>query len=93
MSDVLTVGSQRDACVVLPNLQSALHWWPKIVTMFEEAHGPDNLRRTKTAIVMRRTVVRLWVPYEKEPTMPMDTPEHRMGFEMLNLYGMYKGGS
>jgi len=93
--DVISIGSQRDCAVVFPTLNHALAWWPILRTAFIEYHGQGNIHGTKTAIVSiaTNTAVRLWVPYAREPTLPMDYHVDRRHFtDYLNLYGMYQGG-
>lgn len=92
IEDVKTYGLQRDVCVVLPTLDHAVFWWSRIILMMEDAQ--PNILRTKTALVLRRTqtAIRLWVPYELEPTQPFDhRGEWIYQFDYLLLYGLYRG--
>ena len=34
-----------------------------------------------------KTTLRLWVPYYREPTMPMDWSHYRKGFYLVSPYG------
>ena len=89
--DVLTMGNAHDVAVVLPTLPHAIHWWPRVTHMFKDYHGFDYLHVSKTGIVSfrSRTIIRLWVPYAPDPTMPMD---FNIGFKLhcdyAYLYGM-----
>lgn len=91
--DVISISAQRDAIVVLPTLRHAIHWWPRIIVAAKDKHGSKAIT-TRTAIVFHdtKTLVRLWVPYGREPTMPMDIARDRPGRELLNLYSLYRGG-
>ena len=92
MEDVKTYAQLRDLCVVLPTLEHAVHWWPRVIEMMENSQ--PHIIRTKTAIICRmtKTAIRLWVPYELSPTQPMDfdRPENP-NFDYLCLYGLYRG--
>ena len=92
--DVISIGAQRDTIVVLPTLPHAIHWWPIIQQAFANNQKRIPPTNTRTAIVCRetKTSTRLWVPYAREPTMPMDIIHDRTGRKLLNLYGMYRGG-
>lgn len=89
VNDVISETLQRDTAVVLPTLPHAIHWKAILNQAFKEHVPNDLLNLTKTAIVCRATatVMRLWVPYAREPTMPLDRPEVRRGFTFMNLYG------
>jgi hypothetical protein len=89
MTDVRSLSALRDSCVVLPSLDHALWWWLEIKVMIDDAE-PDCLH-TKTAIIRRRsgTALRLWVPYEPEPTFPMDfIHDDVFRFDYLCLFGL-----
>lgn len=72
--EVYSMVLYKDACVVLPTFDHALVYWPIYRTMFRDMHDVDMVGTTKTAIVSKRThtALRLWVPYTRDPTMPMD---------------------
>lgn len=74
--DLVSETSHGDTCLVLPTLLHALAVWPIVRTMFSERHDELDLAFTKTAIVCKdtQTVLKLWVPYGLDPTMPMDYP-------------------
>lgn len=74
--DILSYTAQGDACLILPTLNHAINIWPIVRTMFREAHNERDLALTKTGIVCKdtQTVLKLWVPYDVDPTMPMDYP-------------------
>ena len=75
--EVYSSVSYKDTCVVLPTLDHALVYWPIYRTMFQELHDIDMVGTTRTAIISRRThtALRLWVPFQRDPTMPMDFHE------------------
>ena len=94
MIDVLSVATLRDSAVVLPTLAHALFWWERIIPMFKERHGANYIQTTKTSVISNRThtALRLWVPYQSDPTMPMDfRHEFKYRCDYLILYGLYKG--
>ena len=76
--DIVSLSRQRDTAVVLPTLEYAIEYWAIVKTAFSELVGDYRLNFTKTAIVDKsaHTATRLWVPYPRNPTMPMDFP-HR----------------
>jgi hypothetical protein len=87
--DVISISTQGRACLVLPTLQHAIALWPKYTEALEERYGEGRIRRTKTARIMplsRGATLRLWVPYERDPTMPMDYWELRSGWQMVSPY-------
>ncbi len=88
MSDVLSVATRHDACVVLPTLLHATYWWPRVQDMMEDR---QEVKRTKTSLFLNgsKTIVRLWVPYSLDPTMPMDfIHEAVFTFDYLLLWGL-----
>lgn len=90
MLDILAYGTNHDSCVVLPTLDHAVYWWPRIQQMFMERKNQHPIQ-TKTAIVLRgsRTAVRLLVPYEREPTMATEFDyEFVHECDYLCLYGL-----
>jgi hypothetical protein len=90
MLDVLSAGTRRDSCVVLPTHDHAVQWWTRIIDMFEDSQS-GMIMRTKTAIILKgsQTAVRLWVPYEPDPTQPMDfVHEFVFRCDYLLLYGL-----
>ena|SRR5215831_18914739 len=84
--DVVSEVSQRDVCLVFPTLPSALAQWPTFISVLSEKHASGCVAKTRTAIVTRcnHRALRLWVPYEPEPTMPMDSS--RRGFHLMSTY-------
>ena len=76
--DVITMAGHRDTAYVLPTLPHALQWWRIVRTAMEESHGRACVTHTKTACVTRcnHRALKLWVPYEPDPTEPMDFPHH-----------------
>lgn len=70
--DVRSSAWQQHTCLVLPTLGHALDLWPLYVAV--TARGHSGTQTTKTILIMRdtHTYLRLWVPYEREPTQPMD---------------------
>jgi hypothetical protein len=94
MLDVLSASVNRDFCVVLPTLNHAVYWWYHIDKMFND-YQPGLVVTTKTARFLRGSniAVRLWVPYQPEPTQPMDFMHgFKTRCDYLNLYGLYQGG-
>lgn len=77
MQDILSYGSSEDTCLVLPTLRHAVAIWPDVIAMFKDRHS--DIVTTRTALISRssRTFLRLWVPYDREPTMPADTSRWR----------------
>lgn len=88
--DVVSVGAQRDCIVVLPTLPHALRWWPVVIGAIKTHHREGTVHVTRTAVVCKdtKTVTRLWVPYAREPTMPMDVVRDRANRELLYLYDL-----
>lgn len=91
--EIVSINAFEDCAVVLPSLSHAIHWWPIITKAYQERHGENNIEVTKTAIVSKNTrrVLRLWVRYERQPTMPLDWRHYRRGFRFLDLYGLCGG--
>lgn len=89
MSDVLSVtANKRDCCIVLPTLEHATEWWPRVQDMMEDR---QTVKRSKTSLYLMQThnIVRLWVPYSLDPTMPMDfIHEGVFEFDYLLLWGL-----
>jgi hypothetical protein len=84
-SDVLSISTAHDSCVVFPTFRHALHWWPIYRNWFDEAHGTDCTVKTKTAIVTRcnHRAMRLWIPTgtrsrTTEAEIPMDYRPERL---------------
>lgn len=91
MLDVLAFATNRDTCVVLPTLDHAVFWWPRISDMLD-AYQPGLVNKSKTARFLQgtNTILRLWVPYEREPTQPMDFEANfKYRCDYLDLYGLY----
>lgn len=88
--DIISIASQRDTILLLPTLNHAVEvgWWKVLGTAFSERHGEQWITQTRTNIVMRRThtTLSLWVPYVREPTMPMDIPKRRRGRALITPY-------
>jgi len=86
--DVASISAQRNTCIVLPTLGHALDLWP-LYQVFVIRQHPNHFHRTKTAVSFTdtKTFLRLWVPYAKEPTMPMDWAHFRKGFYLVSPYG------
>jgi len=76
--DTVSLLANHDVSYVLPTLDHALAWWRIVRTAINETHGVHCVTNTKTACVTRcnHRALRLWVPYERDPEMPMDFP-HR----------------
>lgn len=72
--DIVSMLNRRDTAYVLPTLPHALQWWRIVRTAINEHHGSDCVTNTKTACVTKcnHRALRLWVPYEEDPTQPMD---------------------
>ncbi len=85
--DVVSISALWDTCLVLPTLRHAAALWPNYQKLVTELH--DKAKGTKTAVAMldTHTVLRLWVPYTREPTMVMDEEPQRKGFELVTPYG------
>ena len=85
--DVVSIASHRNTCLVLPTLGHAVALWPRYRALVHSKM--EYLASTKTLLLLRdtHTVLRLWVPYEREPTMPMDQPVARHGFKFVSPYG------
>lgn len=85
--DVLSLSAQQDTCLVLPSLRHAIELWPKYREALTEVHN-GRLHRTKTGVALfkTKTLLRLWVPYERDPTMPMDWPRLREDFAIITPY-------
>lgn len=90
IDEVLSNLYWHDTCVVLPSLGHAIEWWPRVKEATETRYHRGLVVTTKSAIVVRKLhrVLRLWVPYEPEPTLPLDWSVNRRGFDMASLYGM-----
>lgn len=92
MLDVRSWSTTHDACVVLPTIEHAIEWWPRIQEML---HATQPIIRTKTSINMSKsyTSLRLWVPYGLTPTQPMDFI-HPFVFQCdyLLLFGLSRPG-
>lgn len=95
--DVISISAQHDTCLVLPTLRHAIALWPRYFTAVEDRHvwaiGGGHrpfkaTQRTKTAIVMTdtKTALRLWVPYQRDPTMPMDWEINRRHYILISPY-------
>lgn len=86
--DVVSYATQQRICLVLPTLWHAVELWPKYTDALEERCGVDRIRRTKTARVVLGTpgILRLWVPYERSPTQPMDFRSIRDGWDFISPY-------
>jgi len=77
--DVISQAAYRDTCYVLPTLNHAIEWWRVVRTAAVEIHeeaNPGCVAHTETACIFRcnNRVLRYWVPYERDPTKPMDFP-------------------
>lgn len=74
--DVYSHAIRRDTCIVFPNLDIAIPTWLILRTMMAEKLTVGNVTITKTSVVDRfhHTALRMWVPYEADPTQPMDFP-------------------
>lgn len=86
--DVVSMAAQRDTCLVLPTLRHALALWPRYWDVMAEVHGKNKVKISKTAVttLTTRTILRLWVPYSLDPTMPMDWPSLRRDFDFITPY-------
>lgn len=86
--DVVSISAQRYTCLVLPTLEHAISLWPYYQWAVTDAH-PNHYHKTKTAIGMTdtKTILRLWVPYTLQPTMPMDWDHFRKDFYLVSPYG------
>lgn len=79
--DVVSAANEQNAVLVLPTLRHAIALWPRYREAFKDRHGP-LARMTKTAVALGTTgtTLRLWVPYARDPSMPMDHPLYRTTF-------------
>jgi hypothetical protein len=84
--DLRSHAALHDTCLVLPSLNHAFHLWLYYREFAVEGH--KSFYKTKTGVALRdtRTQLRLWVPYEREPTMPMDHERFRKGFVLVSPY-------
>jgi len=89
--DLAAISAQQNTCLVLPTLRHANSLWIRYREFVAERH--TNVERTKTILIMRdsHTYLRLWVPYEREPTSPMDWEMKRnpygLGYVFVSPYG------
>lgn len=85
--DLASISAQRDTCLVLPTLSHAFWLWLYYREFVAERHL-GHFYKSKTSLVMQdtHTILRLWVPYEREPTMPMDWEPFRRDFYMTSPY-------
>lgn len=88
--DVIGSASLQNTCLVLPTLEHAIALWPKYREAAEAVHK-GRVKKTKTAVYMyrTRTTLRLWVPYSREPTMPLDVELWRRGFYFMTPYNAW----
>lgn len=86
--DVISYATQQRICLVLPTLLHAIELWPRYTDALEERAGTTIIKRTKTARIVVGTpgILRLWVPYEREPTQPMDFHQVRAGWDFISPY-------
>ena len=86
--DVISIASQHDSCIVFPTHDHAIALWPTIRQAMFDRHDRERVKPSKTALFMyrTRTTLRLWVPYERQPTQVMDYPEQRAKLLLLSPY-------
>lgn len=86
--DVVSLAAQHDTCVVFPTHQHAIDLWPRYRQAVIDRHGRPYVKPTKTAIYMGRTgtTLRLWIPYDREPTQPMDYEVNRRNFILVSPF-------
>jgi hypothetical protein len=85
--DTVSLSAQHDTVVVLPTHRHAIALWPEYIRAIRERHD-EAVTNTRTAIIMHRTrtVLRLWIPYNRDPSMPMDVERERRDFVMVTPY-------
>lgn len=86
-ADLASISAQRNTCLVLPTLSHAIALWPLYREYVQSKHKYTHSARTGLAMQDTRTMLRLWVPYEREPTQPMDNPYWRRDFYLVSPYG------
>lgn len=79
IEDCLSIAAQQDCVFILPTLPHAIVLWKSMLDAAVDRYTEEELHRAKTHIFFRPTgkVMRLWVPYEREPTMYMDSERWR----------------
>lgn len=88
ISDVVSQASRQDTILVLPTLKHAVALWPVYRDALVEAHGAEYVNASRTAVTLKRThtVLRLGVPYSRDPTLPTDWLNIRRGFVAMTPY-------
>lgn len=89
IEDIASAITYRSCALVLPTLDIAVFWWwPKIIRCLVDRHTQPAIVVTRTAITSRltHTTLRLWVPYEPEPTMPLDWDVNRSEYALVTPY-------
>lgn len=84
--DLASISAQRDTCLVLPTLSHAFWLWLYYREFCCEYHNPFYKTKTGVAFQDTRTQLRLWVPYEREPTMVMDFVDLRRDYYLVSPY-------
>lgn len=87
--DVVSIASQMNACVVFPTHDHAIHYWPRYKRAIQDQHEYRRVKTSRTSLYMFRThtLLRMWIPYEREPTRAMDYEVFRNKFVLLSPYG------
>jgi hypothetical protein len=93
--DIVSIASQvSHVCLVLPTLDHATALWPVFLGAIRDRHGGKlfmKTSKTSTFMFATQTVLRLWVPYEREPTMWMDWHHERSQFITVSVYSRKDG--
>jgi hypothetical protein len=86
--DIISIASQQNACIVYPTHGHALAHWPIVREAMFDRHDRERVKPSRTSLLMWRTktLLRLWVPYEREPTRAMDWEHLRAGFTLISPY-------
>lgn len=93
-SELMSLAHRENACLVLPSLDHALVLWKRVVDLYGATHRADRLHVSHTGIGCweAHRILRLWVPYPLDPTMPLDWPNERKGFRLVTFNHYYTKG-
>jgi hypothetical protein len=86
--DIVGSAHRQPTCLVVPTLSHALVKWTTMGHIYRDHHNGAPFTSTKTAFQCRTHygLLRLWCPYEREPTMPLDWAVYRRGFKLMSTY-------